>query len=427
MKKTIFCLSAISIILASCSVSKQLDRYAHKGILNDTSFANAFTGISIYEPSTGKYWYNHQADKLFVPASNTKIVSCFAAMKYLGDSIAGIRYLIKNDSTVAIQATGDPTFLHRDYSQQPVFDFLKQFKTVQVNRPEFTRYLGTGWAWGDYLQEYMAQRSALPLYGNVARITWKDENNVTMHPPSFEMNTLLGEKVPNGFNVRKPWDKNDFTLVPGREKMMEVPFTPDDETMLQLLRDTLKINVQIIDAESRYSNVIYSRHTDDFLTPMMHRSDNFFAEQSLLMVGDALSGSINDRRAIDTLFKSVYSSLAHKPRWADGSGLSRYNNFSPKNFIEILDQMKNEISMERIQQVFPTGGEGTITSYYIADSGKIYAKTGTLNKVVALSGFLTTKKNKSLIFSVLVNHHNDSATNIRKGIEKFVKNLIAEY
>ena len=56
--------------------------------------------------------------------------------------------------------------------------------------------------------------------------------------------------------------------------------------------------------------------------------------------------------------------------------------------------------MERIKMILPTGGTGTLANYYKADSSYIYAKTGTLSGVVAISGYLYTKKNKLLIFSV---------------------------
>src|SRR5690606_26693351 len=110
-----------------------------------------------------------------------------------------------------------------------------------------------------------------------------------------------------------------------------------------------------------------------------------------------------------------------------GSGLSRFNHFSPRDFITILLKMKEELGMDRIKDIFATGGKGTISNYYLADSGKIFAKTGTLNGVVALSGFLYTKKNKELIFSVLVNNHNTSSENIRKGVEQFIQNLRNNY
>ena len=89
--------------------------------------------------------------------------------------------------------------------------------------------------------------------------------------------------------------------------------------------------------------------------------------------------------------------------------------------------MQKEFGMERIKDVFPTGGEGTISSYYKADSGYIFAKTGTLSGVVALSGYLITRKNKLLIFSILVNNHQASATDIRKAIEKFVHGIRVNY
>jgi D-alanyl-D-alanine carboxypeptidase/D-alanyl-D-alanine-endopeptidase (penicillin-binding protein 4) len=160
---------------------------------------------------------------------------------------------------------------------------------------------------------------------------------------------------------------------------------------------------------------------------MMHRSDNFFAEQALLMVSNERLGYMNDYKIIDTLLKTDLKDLPQKPRWVDGSGLSRYNLFSPHDFIFILEKMKKEFGMNRIKDVFPTGGEGTISSYYKNDSGYIYVKTGTLSGVVALSGFLYTKKGKELIFSVLVNNHQASATDVRRAVEKFLQGIRNNY
>jgi D-alanyl-D-alanine carboxypeptidase/D-alanyl-D-alanine-endopeptidase (penicillin-binding protein 4) len=85
--------------------------------------------------------------------------------------------------------------------------------------------------------------------------------------------------------------------------------------------------------------------------------------------------------------------------------------------------MKNEFGMDRIKLIFPTGNEGTLTNYYKAENGYMFAKTGTLSGVVCLSGFLYTKKNTLLIFSVLVNNHNSSATAVRRAVEKFVEGI----
>ena len=85
--------------------------------------------------------------------------------------------------------------------------------------------------------------------------------------------------------------------------------------------------------------------------------------------------------------------------------------------------MKTDFGMDRIKNILATGGTGTIRNFYKADSGFIYVKTGTLSGVVALSGFLYTKKNKLLIFSTLVNNHHSSSTEIRRGIEKFIEEV----
>lgn len=115
---------AFELFLTGCSVSKQIQRFAKKDVLNNPAFLPAHTGISIYDPSTGKYLYNYQGDKYFVPASNTKLVTCYAAMKYLGDSLTGLRY-VEKDNEITIYGAGDPTFLHPDFPQQRVYDFLK--------------------------------------------------------------------------------------------------------------------------------------------------------------------------------------------------------------------------------------------------------------------------------------------------------------
>ncbi len=159
----------------------------------------------------------------------------------------------------------------------------------------------------------------------------------------------------------------------------------------------------------------------------MHRSDNFFAEQSLLMVSNELLGYMSDEKIIDSLLKTDFKDLPQKPRWADGSGLSRYNLFTPQDFVTILNKMKTEFGMERIKLILPTGGEGTIRSYYKDDSGYIFGKTGTLSGVVAFSGFIYTKKGKLLIFSTLVNNHNGSATDVRRAIEKFLTGIRTKF
>jgi serine-type D-Ala-D-Ala carboxypeptidase/endopeptidase (penicillin-binding protein 4) len=172
---------------------------------------------------------------------------------------------------------------------------------------------------------------------------------------------------------------------------------------------------------------IKSQPSDSLFKPMMHRSDNFFAEQSLLMVSNEYLGYMSDGKIIDTLLKYDLKDVPQKPKWVDGCGLSRYNLFTPQSFVYILNKTKNEFGWERLKNILPTGGTGTLSSYYKKDSGFIYAKTGTLSNNCALSGFLITKKGKVLIFSVLANNYTTGATPVRRAVEQFLLSIRENY
>ncbi|HEX6193967.1 MAG TPA: D-alanyl-D-alanine carboxypeptidase/D-alanyl-D-alanine-endopeptidase [Chitinophagaceae bacterium] len=435
------------LLLASCSVQKRVGRSATKNVLLAPALQTAHVGISIYEPATNKYWYNYQADKFFVPASNTKIPTCYAAMKYLDDSLPGIIASRDNASgKLLIAGTGDPTFLHPDFKNQPVLDFLRnENKQIVVTNPEFkTRSLGSGWAWNDYNEYYMAERSALPLYGNIGR--WKlgstssGKISLTVIPRFFQDSLFYSaadfssvdsrdtaKKNWRNLDVRRKKESNAYEVTNASSifSEAEIPFeTTSNATIASMLIDTLKLAVDV-DYGRRIMNgtIIRSQPTDSMLKPMMHRSDNFFAEQSLLLVSNKLLGVLSDQQVIDTLLKTDFKDLPQKPRWADGSGLSRYNLFTPQDMVAILNKMQQQFPMARIKEIFATGGEGTISSYYKTEAGYIYAKTGTLSGVVALSGFLYTKRNRLLLFSVLVNNHQASSTDVRRAVEKFIKGI----
>src|SRR6478609_2390229 len=131
MNYRILLILATVIFFLSCSSSRQIAKSAKENVLNEQALQTAHVGISLYEPATGKYWYNYQGDKYFVPASNTKLPTCYAAMKYLGDSLVGAR-VGENWDGIQIYGTADPTFLHPDFKYQPVYNYIKSKKGQRV-------------------------------------------------------------------------------------------------------------------------------------------------------------------------------------------------------------------------------------------------------------------------------------------------------
>lgn len=426
-----FFVFSFSLLFASCTVQQRIGRSA-KNIAGSAALKSAHLGIAVYNPDKQKLLYGYNSDKYFVPASNTKIATCYAAIKYLGKNLPGIKYRVAEDE-VYLYPTGDPTFLHPNFDRQRVFLFLKNIdKTIFLNETAWQETaLGSGWAWNDYAESYMPERSALPIYGNVLRIGG-EKDNLEVVPRFFQGNVAVDSStVQHNYPaaVKRSLAGNEFTLQLGTKPLTTTtPFyTNNGKLNHLLLQDALRKPVKRDTVQHRFGNdtlaTIRSMPTDSLLKPMMHRSDNFFAEQSLLMVSNAVLNRFNDAAIIDTLLKTDLASLPQKPRWADGSGLSRYNLFTPQSFVHLLHKIRDEAGMERVKEIFATGGEGTLAGYYAADSNYLFAKTGTLSGVVALSGYLYTKKNKLLLFSVLVNNHNGSATAVRREVEKFVQGL----
>lgn len=434
--------SALLTLFSSCSIEKQIAKSAKAAVLDAKALGTAHVGISIFDPATNKYLYNYQGDKYFVPASNTKIPTCYVAMKYLGDSLVAA-LVLENDTSIILTPTGDPTLLHPEFKNQPLISLLRKDKrNIYVNDGNWQdEALGSGWAWNDYDQAYMAERSPMPIYGNI--LYWTQEVNESNKPPlvySIPENnwdvTFSDNETAKTFSVTRDIGRNYYTITQGLEKKRTVSipfFTNGVQATLELLRDTIFKEVNWkkalpVQHGSRNGAIkIHSQPTDSLLKPMMHRSDNFFAEQSLLMVSNEKLGIMNNAKIIDTILKTDFKDLPQKPRWVDGSGLSRYNLFTPQSFVAILNKMKNEFGMDRIKVVFPTGGEGTISSFYKTENGFIFGKTGTLSGVVAFSGFLYTKKGKLLVFSTLVNNHQASATDVRKAMEKFLQGIRNKY
>lgn len=445
---------AVLFLLSSCSLSKKIGKQAEKQVLSDSSLTSAHVGISIYEPGTGKYWYNHNADKYFIPASNTKIFTCYAAMKYLGDSLPAMR-ISETPSEIILEGTGDPTLLWPEFSYQPVYDFLKtKSKPISLYTGNWkaTRY-GRGWAWDDYGEDYCVERSALPVYGNLEHFyiegkmlkyvpyyvqDFSKEYPSSKYPYNNALPYLHTGNLPPKFSVKR-WSPNNnvFSIYESATpfKTKALPRQVDEFEHLAFLKDTVYHtrygNDSVVQnsfySRPQFTQLIRSQPLDSFLKPMMHRSDNFFAEQALLMAANEFLGYMNDAAIIDTLLKTEFKNIPQKPRWMDGSGLSRYNLFTPQSIIWVLNKIYSEFGLPRIKEIFATGGEGTLSNYYLNIKGRIFAKTGTLSNHCALSGFLITKKGKLLIFSVLSGSYPGGATAVRRAVEKFITGIYNQY
>lgn len=427
MRSFLLFLPAFLLAAAAQAQPKNIRKWANEEILLKKDIRNAHTGICILDPATGKYWLQYQDDKFFMPASNTKIFTLFTGLRLLGDSLPAMRYA-EDDTAVYIQGTADPSFLHPDFTYQPVKDFLTQTDKRIWLAPAIikNKRFGPGWAWSDYADYYQPELNAWPMYGNVARINITG-SAYTVSPEYFARDLqLVRETAPTEVLADRDERSNRFVLHYRTDDRsshnFEVPFiTGGNEQLAQRLQDTLRKAVGLLDKPmSAQSSLLKSIPVDTLFEPMMHRSDNFFAEQILMMCSTMLGDTIDTRKTIRYMLDSVLQDLPQPPSWVDGSGLSRYNLITPRDFVYVLEKMYKTYPKERLWPLFPSGGKGTLRNYYQQLPGRLYAKTGTLSGCVALSGYLVTKSGKTLVFSVLVNNHDTTSTVVRRAVERFL-------
>jgi D-alanyl-D-alanine carboxypeptidase/D-alanyl-D-alanine-endopeptidase (penicillin-binding protein 4) len=443
MMKYFFTIGILAL-LSSCSLQQKIGKQAQQLLIRDSSLAEAHVGIAVQDNATGKMLYQYQSDKRFTPASNTKIYSCYAAMKYLPAKLPAA-LLTDLDTAILITPTGDPSFLHPDFKTHPLFDKLRSInKPLYIHQGNWSsQALGDGWSWNDYSEEYMTERSAFPVYGNL--IHWYQEKSKKENPnnptdtidlfvysiPEVDGPVDFG-KPGNTLRVERNQYSNAFTLFEGKEKSasVSVPFiTNGIKTGLALLKDSLGKEIYIADeqilkaAKGIKTETIYSQPTDSLLKIMMQRSDNFYADMCLQMVSQQILKKMDESAVIDEILKRDLSALPQEPRWADGSGLSRYNQFSPNDMIHVLNKLREEQPWDRIKTVFSKNGIGTLRAYKTRKEDFIYAKTGSLSGVLCLSGYVYSRKGKWYTFSIMINNHHATPSVIRKKMEAFLEQL----
>ena len=154
---------------------------------------------------------------------------------------------------------------------------------------------------------------------------------------------------------------------------------------------------------------------------MMIESDNFFAEQILLMCSNVLFDSMATEKAINFAESNYFSDCSEEMYWVDGSGLSRYNQFTPHAILHVLKKIYLENEKKYISDIFPIGGiSGTMKNNFHDLNSFVIAKTGSMSHVYNLSGYLITQKGKWMIFSFMNNNFTRPSSEIRKEIEKIL-------
>lgn len=439
MKKFLRAILLLWLVLFSTRIVKSQDFEDVYQMLQESKILNDhFYGFSLYDLTANKFVMDVNGNKHFTPASNTKMYTTYAALELLGDSIPGLEYVERGDSLL-IWGTGDPTFLHNRLDTRVVFNFLKKTnKTIYVVPGTMkNKFYAHGWAMEDFEAYYQPEISTFPIYGNVVTFRQKGYNHLNTSPTSFQKDLdFLPEPNAGDFELSRSFRGNSFWMskrpVPN-DYVNEVPFIYSDSLFVKLLSDTLGKKVGLLNYKKpNDTKIVYSGETKNLIREMMLPSDNFIAEQFLMMCSWKQFGQFDTYLVRDWMKNKVYTFFSDEVAIFDGSGLSSYNKVTPQNNIDLLVLLKNKIPDEQLRfRMFPAGGvDGTLKRTYSKDQGVpfVFAKTGTITSVYNQSGYLITRSGRRLAFSFMNNNYiDDRAAAIRKEMAKIITYIRQTY
>lgn len=388
--------------------------------LDDQSFFGGhLTGFLLYDLDSGRVVFEKNSHQRFIPASTIKLLTGYAALVVLQDSTQTLRYLSSGD-TLKIWGSGDPSWNYKEFAQPDFQKIIGKHKVVQFSDAnQVSPSYGYGWQWDDYYYDYAAERSSLPIYGNLVQVE-KVGDSLRLFPNHFQ--AQLQSSTKEFKELTRDFHSNTFFYNPtsyrGRENY--IPFLAQPELLTQLAsRETGLPWIYKAEPLPAVHQQWRSSALLPILKEMMLMSDNFLAEQLLFMVSDKLFQTLDTDRAIDYLIKTELADLPDNPKWVDGSGLSRHNLLTPRTLVGVFEKLNRLLPREQLLELLATGGKtGTLKNTFQAAQPYIFAKTGSMSHSYNLSGLVQTKSGKTYAFAFMNTNFPSSVSTVRKEVEK---------
>jgi D-alanyl-D-alanine carboxypeptidase/D-alanyl-D-alanine-endopeptidase (penicillin-binding protein 4) len=405
MKKALILFLLCSNVYSQIS-SKKIDRWISK----NENLKSSVVSIAIKQLNKDKKISGVGFNTSMTPASNIKILTVLGSLTS-GDTIPSIKYKISND-TLSISSTGYPFIAHPKYDDEDLETFIKSFNHIVYHKPniDLTKY-GPAWAWDDFKYYFQAERSEMPIYGNVIQIVKEFNDSIKVTPDIFQVVNNLKQKE----KVYRDHQENNFSINPSLIRAGDTiyyPFVTSRKITMNLLESFFQTSISYEEDELKNYKIWNSKIKDGIYSAILKDSDNLISES----LAANISLRFNDTISVDKGLKIILNSLDdNKIQLYDGSGLSRYNLIKPSSLVLALEKIYQYLGSDRIKKIFPN-------NYIITGTeGFVWGKTGTLKNNHNYSGYIFTEKGRQYVFSIMINHFTDDLDKIKEAISDFLK------
>ncbi len=440
-------------------------------------FSNAHWGVLIVVPTRGDTLASANADRLVMPASNQKIVTGAVALAQLGPdyqwrttfSRTGrvVRGVLNGD--IIVSGSGDPsvsTALRRDplLAFDPLIAALKRDGIRRISgtlrapsTPAFPGSpVGFGWDYDDLDAPYGAGVTELLFNEGFAEFTVRGCAAVgalacvTSAPvrTSPQIRTSVITRAAGTGRPEIAWWRDSAqtpgitfrgSIAAGDSIVITTALADGRSTYLAAVAEALqRAGIQIERPTRKSRAITTSDVTDtivvlqslplrDVLPAMQKPSQNQIAEAIFRTLGLQATGvgTPDSARAVVERQLTAWGVRADAHAVRDGSGLSRHDYITPRAIVQILDAMRTSPNFRTFVDALPFGGDGTLRNRLKDLGERVHAKTGTIDKARALSGYTTSADGQMIIFSLIANNFTVSNREIERIQDLIVTQLAA--
>jgi serine-type D-Ala-D-Ala carboxypeptidase/endopeptidase (penicillin-binding protein 4) len=454
-------LVAVAAAQAFAGLTQRID-----AIVDSQVQAKVKIAVQIRDPDTGAIIYSRNGSMALIPASNMKLITTASALHYLGpDFQYQTRVGLVGDSLAVIGA-GDPLLGDKPTAEKMSFDprWMLKDVAVQLNAANVSavtdiiidsaifddQRVHPNWHKDELNKWYAAEVAGLNYNGNCIEIiaeTVGGKAALTLDPQTSYVQLInkctSASKPPDTvWGAREP-NSNTITVLGSCYKKCQpvrVAIDRPPAFLAFLLAEELKrsgvsvrghIVEKEITAEDKFRMVaVYKSSLWDVFERCNKDSFGLAAESLLKTIAASRqpSGRGSSWPAGQQLISQYLLSLgipSDQFLIDDGSGLSEKNRLSVNAISTVLLDLYKNPNWLRFKQTLAVGGEeGTAGKWFDEPKyrGKIFAKTGYIEGVKALSGVCTTPAGDRL-FTIITNKTNGET---RQAINNIVKAVIDE-